>query len=279
MNTRQIREIVYAFAIGDALGSVFEFQSPAKDEIVDRFKNGDDLKFTDDTYLLLTTLSAYVKYRSLPESEQKWGKFHDLTCRALHEWFLSGDLRGIGDTTYQAVKQIDDYSYRHGSFAEFELSERGYNRKWSAGNGALSRYLPLLGFISDIETFPLTSWVQITHFHEDAIQSVRYLHEYVHNGIAPPRLDNGEMRGFYCFETLQIAIDAVEKSKNLEEVLLASTIPKGDNDSIAALSFALWVIKNGYDELLPLEGRVNQKDRAMLDDNLRGAFFQGESRG
>jgi len=275
VNTRQIREIVYAFAIGDALGSVFEFQSPAEDEIVDRFKNGDDLKFTDDTYLLLTTLSAYIELKALPENQQKWEEFHDLTCRVLHARYLTGDFRGIGNTTYQAVKQIDDYSYRHSSFAEFELSGRGYNRKWSAGNGALSRYLPLLSFISDIDEFPLTSWVQITHFHEDAIQSVRHLHEYVHNGIIPPRLDNEEMRGFYCFETLQIAIDAVEKSKNLEEVLLASTVPKGDNDSIAALSFALWVIKNGYDELLPLESRVNHKDRGILDDKLRGAFFQG----
>lgn len=275
MNTRKIREIVYAFAIGDALGSVFEFQSPGKGEIVDRFENGDDLKFTDDTYLLLTTLSAYIELKALPESQQRWANFHDLTCRALHGWFLSGDLRGIGDTTYQAVKQIDDYSYRYHSFTEFELHERGYSRKWSAGNGALSRYLPLLSFVADIDKFPLIRWVQITHLHEDAIQSVRYLHDYVHNGVTPPRLEGGEMRGFYCLETLQIAIDAVEQSSNLQEVFLASTVPEGDNDSIAALSFALWGINNGYDELLQLEGKVNQGDRKMLDGKLRGAFFQG----
>jgi len=274
MNTREIREIVYAFAIGDALGSVFEFQSPATEEIVDRFDNGSDLKFTDDTYLLLTTLSAYIELKALPENQQTWEKFHDLTCRALHAWYLTGDFRGIGDATYQALKQIDDYSYRHHSFTGFELHERGYNRKWSAGNGALSRYIPLLSFVSDLDKIPLSRWVQITHLHEDAIQSVRYLHEYVHGGITPPRLEGDEIRGFYCFETLQIAIDAVEQSKNLKEVLLASTIPEGDNDTIAALSFALWVIKNGYDELLPLESRVSQKDREILDDNLRGAFFQ-----
>lgn len=270
---KEIRSLIYAFAIGDALGGPFEFESPSESEIIDRFNGNNELTFTDDTYLLLTTVSALLAYEQLPSEGQNWESLYDLTCKSLHQWFLTGDYRGIGDTTYQALKQLDSYSYSSNSFSDFTLHERGYNRKWSAGNGALSRYLPMLLFINDINEFPLERWVQITHLHEDATLSTRHLDDYIRNSIIPSHISREEPKGFYCMETLQFAIDAVEQSSTLSSAFLSSIVDEGDNDSIAALTFALWSLKNGYDDFTTLEQRVSAKDKQILDNHLRSSFI------
>ncbi len=271
MNAQRFRQLTYAFAIGDALGSAFEFDSPSREEVSSRFNDSSELQFTDDTLLLLTTLSAMMNCSG--QGGYSLSGFYAETCRALHQWFLSGDLRGAGDTTYQALKQIDNFAFEHQDFADFTLSERGYNKKWSAGNGALSRSLPLLASRLDLTGFPLKKWVQITHWHPDAVRSVELLHNYLKNHIVPPSLAREGMKGFYCLETLEISINAVEIAKNLHEAFLHSIVPEGDNDSIAALTFALWYLKHGYTEFSPLEPRVNHNDREKLDIELRKSFF------
>lgn len=271
MNAQEYRQLTYAFAIGDALGSVFESESPSHDEIDRRFDGSEPLNFTDDTHLLLTTLSAMSSLSTLDNIS--WDSFYEHTCKALHKWYVSGDLRGIGDTTYQALKLLDWHSSTHSSFSNFELSDSGYNKKWSAGNGALSRSIPLLASHVDLSGFPITRWVQITHFHQDAINSVALLNNYLKTHEIPPSLEKDEMRGFYCLETLEIAINAVESSSSLREVFRKSIVPDGDNDSISALSFSLWLIRHGYDEFIDIERRINTVDRAALDIDIRNSFF------
>ena len=51
-----LTNLIRAFAIGDALGAPFEFCSPTFDEIEKRWLSNTPLLYTDDTFLLLSSV-------------------------------------------------------------------------------------------------------------------------------------------------------------------------------------------------------------------------------
>ena len=73
-------------------------------------------------------------------------------------------------------------------------------------------------------------------------------------------------KGFYAPETLKIAVMAAESSNDLKEVFYKSQVPEGDNDSTAALAFALWYLKTGED----LDERIFNRFQKMDRDSLEG---------
>jgi ADP-ribosylglycohydrolase len=238
--------LIYYFALGDALGKDFEFITPTQEQLKEKFYGSSPLTFTDDTFLLLSTIHAMKKSEIITSGTIDY-KFCKDTVEYLKEWYESSDLRGIGNTTYAALKQIYRYDFEADSDLEFQLSSRAYETSISAGNGILSRALPLC--LCKIDFDPrLVKWLQLTHLHIEGHKAVLNLMKYIHNETIPTYPIDQDSKGFYAHETLGIAVNAVSRSKNLYEVFTNSQVSDGDNDSNAALACALWYLKNGANE-------------------------------
>lgn len=265
----RLKDLVTGFAVGDALGDIFEFQSPSEAEIHERFHEPSSLDFTDDTWLLLSTLKAYkMSAHWLVKKDQDafWMAMNENACRALVDWWEFGDTRGIGNTTLSAIKQMRRYRDANGTYDGFAIEPgRGYDVAQSAGNGVLSRALPLIGL--GIRLCPeARKWLAMTHVHSDAISSAEALEGWMLEEKDPESEISDEAPGFYCVETLQIAVDAVTRAKTLYEVFRLSIRPDGDNDSNAALAVALWCWKHGGDaDLIRIAERMPVEDRKKLE--------------
>jgi len=142
-------------ALGDALGAPFEGMSTKpnlKEEII---LKRDFYKYTDDTIMSLIIARSIVKN----------GKYNpEDIAKGYLEWLYSGDLRGIGVTTYSALRNLDlSKDYRRS----------GIINKWAAGNGVAMRIHPIALFLIKApldelyETIRVESY--ITHRNELAI--------------------------------------------------------------------------------------------------------------
>ncbi len=251
-----------AFALGDAIGAPYEFQTPVIDEITERWNGDEGLQFTDDTYLVLSSLPAL---RVLASDGGDWMAARQAALEYLLEWYRSGDLRGIGGTTRDALKQLSKHEEAKKPLHEFKLNPiRGYDFGASAGNGVLSRALPLLlrGYWPGRD---LRGFLELTHLHPDGFESVASLNARISEGVASTRLIRPGAKGFWCVETLVIAERAVAKAKSSLEAFIMSQRPEGDNDSTAALALALWVFEHGWDDDLErLYSRLEADDRKQL---------------
>ncbi len=269
MKKEKLRELILGFAIGDALGAPFEFKTPSAEDIRAHFYGTKKLQFTDDTFLLLSSISAHQKSLVFKESSEieYWKLMKVHTCEWLIDWLDSGDLRGIGETTLNAVKQMRRHKEKSGELESFCISTLfNYDESASAGNGILSRALPLI-LIESGNHQHFKNWLSITHLHIDGHRACGALEAFLIQGIGPQHKLSESAKGFYAPETLQIASNAVLSSKEVFEVFSRSIVPDGDNDSIAALAVALWVHKYGFsDELEQQYTRFIEKDIAILEE-------------
>lgn len=259
--------LIYYFALGDALGKDFEFITPTQEQLKEKFFGNSPLAFTDDTFLLLSTIHAIKKSALITTGKIDY-KFCKDTVDYLKDWYESSDLRGIGNTTHSALKQIYRYDFDNDSDFEFQLSTRAYETSISAGNGILSRALPLCLHKVDFDP-KLVKWLQLTHLHIEGYKAVLNLMKYIHNETIPTYPIDQDSKGFYAHEALGIAVSAVLKSKSLYEVFINSQVPDGDNDSNAALTCSLWYLKNGTcSEDLKLFTRFPIRDKKILSIKL-----------
>jgi ADP-ribosylglycohydrolase len=199
----------------------------------------------------------------------KGGKLNWDTLRAgsadyLVEWFESGDHRGIGITTSRALSQMFAHRRSLEPWETFKIDENFYDVEISAGNGILSRALPLFVAGYRINDY-FRSWLAMTHLHEDGHRSVLDLEKYVMSGYRPSAGLSSDGRGFYAPDALEIAVNAVEKAANAFDVFRLTQRLHGDNDSTAALAMGLWALKKGWDDDLERQwGRMAPGDVAKV---------------
>ncbi|MCB0367665.1 MAG: ADP-ribosylglycohydrolase family protein [Bdellovibrionales bacterium] len=237
-----------AFAIGDALGAPFEFKSPLEEDLKTWFRGHEPIRFTDDTFLYLSTLAGLRhcltngswKKGSEIDPSHFWIQLKLGALKYLHEWFKSGDHRGMGLTTRSALFQLH-WSVTNGkNLEEFSgpTEAQGYPFKISAGNGILSRALPLvlLGFSYSSE---MKAFLDLTHLHPDGHLASKDLIALIQEEKPPNKNLWADGKGFYAPETLWLAYQAGVNAKNLEHVFVSSILPEGDNDSVAALASAI----------------------------------------
>jgi len=257
------KQALVGFAIGDALGAPYEFTSPVHDELTEQWRGRETLSFTDDTFLMMSTLEGMA---SRERAGGAWEAFHSAARDSLIRWFDSGDLRGIGQTTRDALVQIKWHIEQGRNPVLFRINPiRAYDFTNSAGNGAISRALPLL-FSGDYNQRELRKFIELTHLHPDCFDSVLSLAELISNGKRSTQLIKPGAMGFWCVETLIIAQRAVDRAKTAEEAFILSQRPQGDNDSTAALTLAIWVWEKGWDKTLDkLVTRLKEDDRARLE--------------
>ncbi len=266
LERNSLRNLVVGFAIGDALGEIFEFYSPSEDDINKRWHQDRLIQVTDDTLLLLSSVWALTQSKN----DISWPQMTASTCDYLMGWFNTGALRGIGTTTYNALKQMQAHSESAGDWNSFRIASRGYNSEMSAGNGILSRALPLLASRIAVDT-RFGNWLKLTHLHPDGHRAVDDLASYLRDGQSPSSGLAPDGKGFYAPDTLSIAVRANTDATSSFEVFSKSQVEDGDNDSTAALALGLWCFRNGIDkECERIAARIVPEDLALLEQSLMG---------
>ena len=121
-------------AIGDALGMPFEGMSAL--EIKEQFGKIYDFmphptsklkpgQYTDDTEMMICLAESIINSKEVVPED---------VSRKYLSWYLSGDWRGIGRTTYKALLNLKK---------GISWQRSGISDKWSAGNGTAMRVAPI----------------------------------------------------------------------------------------------------------------------------------------
>ena len=135
-------------ALGDGWGRPFEGTVPRG-----AIRVPDELVVTDDTQLTLATCEAVIDGGIIDPAK---------IAERFLVWFRAGRLRGLGASTFKALRDLD-------AGAHWALS--GAKGERSAGNGAAMRIAPLaflLDLTNDDERRTLRDVCRITHHHDEA---------------------------------------------------------------------------------------------------------------
>ena len=256
----KLRDAVYGFAVGDALGLPYEYCERGSFTCTGMTGGGtwnqEKGTFSDDTSVLLATCASIKKY----------GKINCLDMmRRLAFWLYRGDYTpdgkviNVGNSTLQAINAFDGVNPYCGRPSE-----------WNNGNGALMRMLPL-AFVENISDEDIRKVVTLTHGHTLAIQ---YCIEYVR---AAQSIINGEedvisfslpiLSSAYVKDTFNSALYAFSTTSSFEECVLKAINLGGDTDTIGALAGGLAGIKYGYDSI-PEEWIRSLRRKDLIEANL-----------
>lgn len=270
-------------SIGDALGMPFEgmtaealqvklsrplqlFDAPWRG-----LKAG---QWTDDTKMALCLAESLAENRGLDPED---------VARRYVAWYDSGDLRGIGATTQEAILRLK---------AGIPWSRSGKTGTWAAGNGAAMRVAPLgLFFYRDLERLQRACQLEaaITHNNPEAIagsQAVAFmvasllaggldLHRliqetvgFIGEGTVSERLRQAEgllQAGVPCAMALKelgtsgYVVETVASAAycfltspdDFEQTVTSAVLGGGDTDTTAAIAGALSGAWNGVQGIPP----------------------------
>lgn len=129
----KFRGTILGVAVGDALGAAYEDASykstmgllPKSIYQTALIYGEGKLKYTDDTLMTI----------ALTKSILEAGEFNpESAMQKYYEWYMTGDLRGIGITTNKAL---------HNYHLNKDWKNSGVLSQWSAGNGTAMRVAPL----------------------------------------------------------------------------------------------------------------------------------------
>lgn len=247
-----LRDAVYGFAVGDALGVPFEFKKRDTFECRGMIGGGTwgepEGTWSDDTSMLLATAdSIRVCHGRIDPDDMmtryvRWWQRGDYSC--------NGDVFDIGMTTRAALAR---YAQDVPSFQCGDTDER------SNGNGALMRILPLaFTKATDAEINAVTA---LTHAHDlsklcsrQYISILRHLidtgdlpTEWAERMLQEPR---SSIRSTgYVLDSLTAAIWCVVSTSSYAQAVLTAVNLGEDTDTIAALTGGLAGIRYGIGEI------------------------------
>ena len=264
-------------AIGDALGAPFEFNKIDKtrnldmDEIYSTAVKGGLLRYTDDTLMAMYLAEAIIEAGGFDPS---------IVAEKYYEWYLSGDLRGIGVTTREALR-------RYGVTRDWRKS--GVIRVLAAGNGCAMRVAPiaLSGFNKDIGD--LYGYVRqdcvITHYNEEAISgafAVAIAIKGILNGIDKDKVVDEILATFNLFGIKNTVYENLEKTRELIKVNQTDVgevnYKIGNTGYVAhSVPVAVWAfsIADSYEEAVKLAINVGEDTdtHAAIAGAIAGSFY------
>lgn len=255
---------VLASAVGDALGSAFEFKASHDDDWhpyfgVGTFGHGIG-EWTDDTSMAIPILEWVAAHGELPRRHilERW-----------LEW--SRDAKDVGILTRTVLMRLKPTYERLESIATLEAHNvHKFNGK-TAGNGALMRVGPyaLKNLQKPLDVDELATITRWTHYDEDNVKACRFWVEAIRMAILDGKLDipilidrcdladdevwlgyldaaqrpgvraktfheNGWVVG-----ALQAALASILITDNLVEALEEAIRGGGDTDTVAAITGSL----------------------------------------
>lgn len=300
---KNIKDAVWGFVVGDALGVPFEFstrnmmkENPATDMVGYGTYNQPPGTWSDDTSMMLCVLENIIDD----------GNIHSLTSLFL-KWYKEdyytphGELFDVGINTSESLQR---------AMIGVKPSLCGGDDEFSAGNGSLMRSLPY-AFVEDINksVFNMTRENRITHRNsicsyscifyvkmmrallegKDKTSAVMQAVDFLRHGwrisdrddidsdtiVYFKRLFNSgfisleesEVKSTgYVINTLEAVVWCFLNTKNYEDAVLKAVNLGGDTDTIAALTGGLAGLYYGYDSIP--EKWLNQIAASSLINNL-----------
>ena len=240
---------LFGFAIGDAMGVPFEFQSRGSFYCSGFTEYGTHNQplgtWSDDTSMVLATLDSLTKVK--PSSKDDWliDKMKNFEQWLFYNAFTPhGGVFDCGNTIYGAIKRFHNGTNIH---------ECGYNQEYNNGNGALMRIFPL-AFL-DVSDKQIDSYASLTHSNdlnllccEYYIKMFRYIvlgdkseEKMLESDIRYLKtLSEKEIKSSgYVFDTLKASLWSFCTSNSYTEAILKAVNLGEDTDTIAALTGAL----------------------------------------
>jgi ADP-ribosyl-[dinitrogen reductase] hydrolase len=251
-------------------------------------------QFTDDTQMMLMHAESIVATRSVDGQD---------LGRRFVAWLRSGDMRGIGGSTFQSIKRLE---------RGVDWRESGQTGEFAAGNGVAMRIAPV-GLFDSQHTERLQRDARIagaiTHRNPEALaggMAVAYAVARLAAGEAEPARLIGETIAFvgecevgrhlqraeellkfdvptehalatlettgYVVHTVASAFYCFAHSPaSFKETLIQAVMAGGDTDTVAAVAGALSGAYNGS-QRMPTKWRSQVESRARIEDLARQIY-------
>ena len=281
-----IKDAVWGFVVGDALGVPYEFstrnmmkENPAIDMVGFGTYNQPPGTWSDDSSMMLCVLENIINKGTKKDLAQLFLRWYKDDYMTPH-----GELFDIGITTSTALGNL---------MRGVKPSHSGLNDEMSAGNGSLMRCLPY-AFVEDISKsiFDMTMDNRITHRHhlctlcciyyvkmlralldgKDKLEAIRIAAGYLHKGwrITDAEDDHIDVKrkfeklfspnyqqlqesaiqsSGYVISTLESVVWCFLNTENYKDAVLKAVNLGGDTDTIAALTGGLAGLYYGYDSI------------------------------
>lgn len=250
MSNNKLRDMVYGFAVGDALGVPYEFRDR------DTFKcagmigggtwNQPAGTWSDDTALLLATCDS-IKACGGVDVNDMMKRFAAWLC--VGSYAIDGKVFDIGNTTEQAINR---YVYNG-----IDPLACGIDNEQANGNGSLMRILPL-AFVDGAGAEQIYQVSMLTHAHRTSLNAcctlVKICRDLIRGGEIPSGYTFGVKRKAvkstgYVVDTLNAALWCVAKSKSYRDAVLTAVNLGGDTDTIAAITGGIAAVKYGIESI------------------------------
>lgn len=296
---KKLKDAVYGFAVGDALGVPYEFLRRGTFRCTDMIGHGtwnqDKGTFSDDTSMVLATcdalknggilmckemtvkdnivLQSHLNIRKIANNFIRWYRNAEYSC--------AGTVFDIGNTTAEA---LHNYEKSGNPFT------CGYSDEYNNGNGGLMRILPL-AFVPNVRPMDIKDVCSITHGHELSVTACYIYVECIRSmlehwemdmpwywaqeyGQYFPRIWNirnlkeGDILSTgYVLHTLEAALWCFYTTDNYVDCVLKAVNLGGDTDTIAALAGGLAGCKYGFDAI-PNRWISTLRNRKLINDCL-----------
>lgn len=272
---KKLKDAIYGFAIGDALGVPYEFRKRGSFNCVDMIGDGSWSQpkgtFSDDTSMTLATCKS-IKENGKIVIEDIRKKFEDWCFNSAYT--ANGKRFDIGRTTYQAI-----------------MLKHGINYIYSNGNGSLMRILPLAFIPCTFKEIKEVS--SITHAHDISIMACK-IYVFIATLLIEERsleeifdlLKKSDLKApfdrlpyiknisiekisssSYVVDTLEAALWCLATTNTYEECVLKAVNLGDDTDTVAAIAGGLAGIKYGI-ENIPKKWIDNLINKELIEDCL-----------
>ena len=256
----KLRNAVYGFAVGDALGVPYESRERGtfKCEGMTGFgtHNQPVGTWSDDTSLVLATCDSILELGTIyvPHVITRFTEFLHLG-----RYTPFGEVFDVGDQTASGIRFCDQFGTR---------SAPGKRDVNTNDNGGLMRILPL-AFVDDCKPVDVTDVCAITHPHIISEQAcIVYVDAMIQTLDGENEIDldfYGSFKLFkriknlknlteseikstsYVVDTLEAALWCFMTTHNYADCVLKAVNLGGDTDTIAALAGGLAGLKYGFD--------------------------------
>ncbi len=300
----KLKDGIYGFAVGDALGVPVEFKSRAmleKDPVTKMVGYGsyeiEEGVYSDDTAMTLATLDSISKMGKIDCNDMM-----DRFCAWVNNgsYSATGVVFDIGITTKYAIMKYQD--------EKVDATLCGSNAISSNGNGSLMRMFPIAYYCffekkEEKEIFSLVKEVSsMTHAHEisimgcylytlylifllegqtknDAYQKLKekdysffkdetrkYYHRLLEDDISNVSLEKIASSGFVV-DTLEAVFYNVLTCNSYQEAVLKAVNMGDDTDTVGAITGSIAGVLYGYQEI-PLDFLNTLKGKDKIDTYL-----------
>ena len=246
----KLRDMVYGFAVGDALGVPFEFKKSGTFHCTGMVGYGTHGQpagtWSDDTSMLLATCDSIRETGRIDPNDMR-ERFLKWLMEA--EYTAVGEVFDIGTTTLWALR-----------------TGHGMNGLYDNGNGSLTRILPL-AFVPHTEA-DVDAVSSITHAHRISciccwalVEAANFIMK--HGQVPDWTFDVVRTTG-YVVDTLNAALYCLKNAHSYEETVILAVNLGGDTDTIAAISGGLAGILYGYDAI-PTDWIGTLKNKKLIE--------------